>query len=108
MRSPLRRAAAPAGLAALSLVGFVPTTIGVAFDGGEVVPSQAAQTMLTLAGVLMTLDRASRGHGVSVVLAAVFIGVTNADFHAAGSGQGSGDLVAEGAVVPPGHGGVLG
>jgi putative transposase len=32
--------------------------------------------------------------------------VANADFHAAGSGQGSGELVAEGAVAPPGDGGL--
>jgi tRNA G10 N-methylase Trm11 len=32
--------------------------------------------------------------------------LANADFHAAGSGQGSGELVAEGAVAPPGDGGL--
>src|SRR6266581_2313402 len=32
----------------------------------------------------------------------------SADFHATGSGQGSGELVAQGAVAPPGDGGVGG
>src|SRR5215203_4159400 len=36
------------------------------------------------------------------------LGAVSADFHATGSGQGSDELVAQGAVAPPGDGGLGG
>jgi hypothetical protein len=48
--------------------------------------------------------------GIAVLAGAVLFGIwVSADFHATGSGQGgSGEFVAQGAVSPPGDGGVVG
>ena len=75
-RAPQQRAG-DAVLAAVCLIGFVMTAVGVAADGWATVPSLAAQVMLTLVGVLLRSDPEMTRTSTQVLLAGFFVGVTN-------------------------------
>ncbi len=74
-RGPLRTAALPVLLGALTAAGLVPTCVVLMSEGWGAVAPLAAQMMLTFAGVLLWLDREDRGHAVRLVLAGFLVGV---------------------------------
>jgi hypothetical protein len=70
----------------------------------SIVPMLAIVLALVLVWLAVNLPRwpvAIRVAGVVIALGALL----NADFHAGGSGQGSGVFVLQGSVAPPGDGG---